>query len=173
MKQQALASAVDVSSMYRRYVVMARNRAVRLLGEGPVAQEVAQEAFIKVMEHRERRGPEREWAAFLYRTVTNLALNRLREGIRQQELSAMQNGRWGRENKALQDSHAVLREILALVSYDEGQVAAYYYVDELEPPEIALLLGIEARTVNKRLACFDERARRLVSVARARVRHVA
>lgn len=171
MKQEA--ELVDVSSMYRRYVVMARNRAERLLGEGPEAQQVAQDAFIKVMEHRERRGPEREWAGFLYRTVTNLALNRLREGIRQQELSALQNGRWGRESKEWQDSQAVLREILALVSYDEGQVAAYYYVDELEPDEIAELLGIEARTVTKRLVCFDERARRLVSVAKARVRHVA
>jgi RNA polymerase sigma-70 factor (ECF subfamily) len=165
---------LDVATLYRRHLVMVRKRALRLLGDEATAQAVTNEAFIKLLEHRDFQGSPVELAAFLYRTVTNLALNRLREGLRQKELSALRSRRpTGEQVPAADDEMALLRDILPLVSYDEAQVAAYYYVDGLEPGEIAQLLGIEARTVGRRLACFDERAPRLLGLARARVRHVA
>lgn len=162
----------DIATLYRRHIIMVRNRACRLLGDAAAAQEVAQEAFSKLLEHRDRQGDGGHVAAYLYRTATNLSLNRLREGVRQQELSQL---RAPRRNKAPKAGDKALREILALVSYDEAQVAAYYYSDGMEPDEIAALLGVERRTVAARLACFEERAQRLLQLTLGfgRSRHVA
>src|SRR6478672_9174253 len=89
MKYSESSPTTDVTALYRRYIVMVRNRACRLLGDAATAQQVAQEAFFKLSEHGEREGPQAEAAGFLYRTVTNLSLNRLREGLRQKELSRL------------------------------------------------------------------------------------
>lgn len=161
MKQQELIPTPDIAAVYRRHVVMVRNRALRLLGDDAAAQEVAQEAFIKFLEHRERTGSEAEVAAFLYRMATNLALNRLRDGLRQRELSALRATR-GAQTRSHDAREAALRHVLAQVSYDEAQIAAYYYVDGLEIDEIAQLLAGERRTVGLRLIAFQDRARRIV-----------
>ncbi|HET6346893.1 MAG TPA: sigma factor, partial [Myxococcota bacterium] len=89
MRQFDSSPTVDVTVLYRRFIVMVRARACRLLGDAAAAQQVAQEAFSKLLEHRERQGTGQDTAAFLYRTVTNLALNHLREGLRQKELSRL------------------------------------------------------------------------------------
>ena len=173
MIEQSFGHDVDVNRLYRRHIALARGRAMRLLGDAQAAQEVAEEAFIKLLDHGERRGSDEELAAFVYRTVTNLALNRLREGVRQKELSALRATNPALASQSKDHGNvSALREILALVSYDEAQIAAYFYVDGLEEGEIADLLGIEVRTVGKRLTCFDERALRLVSVT-MQVKYVA
>lgn len=162
----------DITTLYRRHISMVRNRACRLVGDAAAAQEVAQEAFAKFLEHRDRHGDGSDVAAYLYRTATNLSLNRLREGLRQQELSQL---RGPRRTQAPMPGDKALREILALVSYDEAQVAAYYYSDGMEQEEIAQLLGIERRTVAARLQCFEDRAQRLLQLTLGfgRRRHVA
>src|SRR3954467_6008221 len=86
---------VDVTGLYRRFIVMVRGRACRLLGDAAAAQQVAQEAFLKLLEHRDREGAGAAAGAFMYRTVTNLALNHLREGLRQKELSRLKGPRRG------------------------------------------------------------------------------
>jgi RNA polymerase sigma-70 factor (ECF subfamily) len=170
MRQFDSSATVDITVLYRRFIVMVRARACRLLGDSTAAQQVAQEAFSKLLEHRERQGTGQDTAAFLYRTVTNLALNHLREGLRQKELSRLKAPRGGQPAVA---EDTALREILALVSYDEAQIAAYYYVDGMECEEIAQLLGIEKRTAEGRLAAFEERAQRHLHLTRTRVQHVA
>ena len=172
MKQQELAPSLDIAAVYRRHVVMVRNRVMRLLGDELAAQEVTQEAFIKYLEHRERRGSEAEVAAFLYRMATNLALNRLRDGLRERELLALRATR-AAKGKTVNVHDEILRQVLAQVSYDEAQIGAYYYIDGLEIEEIASLLGAERRTVGLRLTCFQDRARRLGGGFGIEVQHVA
>ena len=169
MKRRRPQSSADLVALYRQHVTMARQRAMRLLGDAAQAQAVTTEAFLKLLEYYDRPTTPAATAAFLYRNTTNLALNRLREGQRQREQAAYR----GPTQAASRQISAMgqLRDILALVSYDEAQVAAYYYVDGLEADEVAELLNIERQTFAARLRGFEARAARLMQVTGGR--HVA
>jgi RNA polymerase sigma-70 factor (ECF subfamily) len=155
-----MSSAEEIDSAYRRHLTMVRGRALRLLGSEAAAADVAQETFVKLIEYRRKAGPEDNTAAFLYRLVTNLALNRLRDTRRRAELldSAAPVGASSPEPT----DRLALRKVLAAVGEEEAQIAAYYYVDGLEQEEIAALLGLERRTVGRRLERFCVKARRLL-----------
>src|SRR5438477_4085871 len=78
----------DVATLYRRHVTMVSGRAKRLLGNSAAAEDAAQEAFIRFIEHQRRGGKVDDVPAFLYRTVSNLALNSLRNDRRRCEILA-------------------------------------------------------------------------------------
>ena len=161
----------DLASLYQRYITLVRGRAERLLGEGPVAQQVAHDAVLKLWESHGNSDAATQ-AAFIYRSITNLCLNKLREGVRQRELERLKSLAYA-PSMGITPDMVEMRDILAQVSYDEAQIAAYYYVDGLEVAEIAALLHVEVRTVSARLQAFEVRAARLRHLTGQRYRHVA
>ena len=96
----------------------------------------------------------------MYRSVTNLALNRLRDRKRRRALieahTASLNGSSEPSDRLL------IRQILGLVGKREAEVAVYYYIEELEQQEIAALLELPRRTVGRRLEAFRRRAEALL-----------
>lgn len=155
----------ELTDLYRRYLPMVRGRARRVTGSESAAQDLAQEAFIKLIEHRRASGREQNTAAFLYRIVTNLALNRLRDEKRHREILALEQSREGhREGTSGSelDDRLLLRAVLAAAPADEAEIAGYYYLDGLDHAEIAELLGLGRRTVGRRLERFHRRAQELL-----------
>jgi RNA polymerase sigma-70 factor (ECF subfamily) len=150
------------AELYRRHVTMVRRRALRLLGSPGAADDVAQQAFVQLIEYRRQGGTDRETPAFLYRTATNLALNVLRDGKRRRELLG---AHWAGPEATVEatSDRIAMRKVLALVPEEEAQIASYYYVDGLEHQEIADLLGLERRTVGRRLERFQKRALELLA----------
>jgi RNA polymerase sigma-70 factor, ECF subfamily len=154
----------ELAQSYRMHLVMLRRRAQRLLGTGAAAEDVVQQSFIQLIEYRRASGSDRNTGAFLYRTVTNLALNIIRDGRRRHELigqhaaDATPRAPGPDPARAVADRLA-LRRIFAEVSEEEAAVASYYYLDEMDQSEIAELLEVSRRTVLRRLASFQERAR--------------
>src|SRR5688572_9257155 len=107
---------------------MVRGRAQRIIGNSASAQDVAQECFIRLIEFRRNGGADRDTAAFLYRTVTNLALNRLRDAkVRRAALDqiAPPSAPVGQSAEDL----IALRQVLALAHEEEAIIASYYYLD--------------------------------------------
>jgi RNA polymerase sigma factor (sigma-70 family) len=143
---------------------MVRNRARRLLGNEVLAQDAAQEAFVKLLEYRKTSDAERNTPAFLYRTVTNLALNRLRDSKRRREIMEEQGapGAGTTADGEITDRIA-LRKVLGLVAAEDAEIGAYYYVDGMEHEEIAAMLGLPRRTVGRRLERFCKHARELLA----------
>ncbi len=150
---------LEFADVYRRHITMVRGRAQRLLGHE--AEDLAQEAFIRFLEYRRAGKREEKTSALLYKVVTNLALNRLRDTQRRAELLERSNPE---PVPALpQDDRLALRQALGRVDPEQAEIAAYYYVDGLEQQEIAQLLGLQRRTVGRRLERFCQSARKLLT----------
>ncbi|OGQ77391.1 MAG: hypothetical protein A2289_17140 [Deltaproteobacteria bacterium RIFOXYA12_FULL_58_15] len=149
---------------YRSHITMVRGRALRILGVEAAAQDVAQETFMKLLEYRRKGISEDNTAAFLYRAATNLALNRLRDAKRRQELLEEQASHTSPSASDPTDRPA-LRRILGLVGREEAEIAIYYYVDGMEQEEIAELLQMERRTVGRRLERFCAKAQKLLGLS--------
>lgn len=153
-------SPVDFSEAYSRFLAPIRAKCRRLLGRTAAADDVAQEAFVRLW----RSGPPldgkteiRTIMAWLYLTSTRLALDVLREGVRTVPLDA--TGEPMPCLASLHDTVAARRSIAALcnkVPRDELEAALLARVDGLSHPEVAALLGISERTVRRLLERFDE-----------------
>lgn len=144
--------APNLTDAYQAHVGLLRARARRILGSTAAAEDVTQESFVRLLEYRREGGQDRETAAFLYRTVTNLALNRLRDSARRRELvaahaAALDDGAGGLSAEDL----LTLRRLLATSDPEEASIALHYYFDGMEQEEIAALVGLERRTVSRRL----------------------
>jgi RNA polymerase sigma factor (sigma-70 family) len=162
----------EITHVYRTYVAMVRRRAERVVGNAAVAEDLAQQAFIRYLEHRRAGGSENDTAAFLYRTATNLALNHLRDRQRRSELERANLSAGAAVVHDGVEDRLALRRVLAAVSEEEATIAAYYYLDGLEHEEIATLLGVRRRTVGRRLVSFHEQAQRLLRGAPSEVVNV-
>jgi RNA polymerase sigma-70 factor (ECF subfamily) len=159
----------EISGLFRRFAGMVRGRARHLLRDDAAADDVVQEVFIRVLEFRRRNGSERDTAAFLFRTTTNLALNRLRDGRRRLKiLQSMVSPSTGK-TPPLDDQLTVLK-ILSLASGLEAQMAVHYYFDGMDHDEIALVMGLSRRTVGNRLERFRQRAQRRLEHGLQRLR---
>jgi RNA polymerase sigma-70 factor (ECF subfamily) len=160
----------DIDVVYRRYIVLVRNRACRILGDRAAAQDVAQDVFVKLMLRRREHGLEADTPSLLYRMATNAALNRLRDAERRARALRVVVPACPPGAQATDEALA-LRAVLARVPEDEAIAAAYYYIDGLLQDEIAELLQLERRTVGNRLQAFRRRARRMLGIQE--VPHVA
>jgi RNA polymerase sigma-70 factor (ECF subfamily) len=156
------ASQADISTLYRRHVALVRNCALRILGEPAAAEDVAQEVFIRFLRHRDRGGDERDTAAFLYRTSTHLAINRLRDARRRNTLHEAHVPQEEPESPRSPEDGLMLRKVLAEADEEQAQIAACYFIHGMEHEEIATLLGIPRRTVGRRLEKFREHAERML-----------
>ncbi len=73
--------AGDVSAfdaLFRRWAAPLLRYLERMIGDAPVAEELLQEAFLRVHRARERYEPQAKFSTWLYQIGTNLALNELR-----------------------------------------------------------------------------------------------
>jgi RNA polymerase sigma-70 factor (ECF subfamily) len=155
----------DISTLYRRHIALVRNCALRILGEPAAAEDVAQEVFIRFLRHRDRSGSERDTAAFLYKTSTHLAINRLRDARRRDSLQQIHGPQGEPESPHSPEDGLALRKVLAEADAEQAQIAACYFIHGMEHEEIAELLGIPRRTVGRRLEKFREHAERMLQGA--------
>jgi RNA polymerase sigma-70 factor (ECF subfamily) len=160
----------DIGELFRRYVAMVRGRALRILGNPALAEDVAQEVFIRYLKRRRAGKVEENTAGMLYRIATNLALNTLRDRKRRREILEGARHELQPEQAQGPEDLLTLRQILARVPKEEARIASYYYVDGMEQDEIATLLDMERRTVGRRLERFRERARKYLRRSERKVR---
>lgn len=150
--------------LYSRYSRSVLRLARRLLRDDEAAKDAMQEVFMRVLrvEDLERFSPNP--MAWLYRTTTNLCLNRLRDLKRRGQLLTM----W-QVNEDFVDGEAdarlSLQRILSVVPEELQDIAVYYYVDELSHEEIAGIVGVSRRTIGNRLASFHALVKDLVPEA--------
>jgi RNA polymerase sigma factor (sigma-70 family) len=130
-------------------------RARTLLGDGESARDVSQEVFVRAMSSSESAGLAENPLAWLYRTTTNLCLNRLRDSKRRHEILAEWKPTQSLVDHA--DARVTVKKILEHVPEELMDIAVYYYVDELSHDEIAEIVGVSRRTIGNRLAAFHVR----------------
>lgn len=146
-------------ALYRRYVGGVFRRARHLLGNHADAEEVVHDVFLSLYERPDQFRGQSAMATYLYAATTNACLTRLRNERTRQRLM--------REREAPQASEIApglsaeqwyaLRTTLAELSPPLGDVAVYYYMDELTQEEIAQLIGCSRSQVGNLLKQIEER----------------
>ena len=151
---------LTLEGLYSRYSRSVFRRARTLLGDHQSAEDATQEVFLRAMNAREVEFSSAPMA-WLYRTTTNLCLNRLRDAKRRGEILAV----WAPERAPQGDADArlVVKRILGQVPEDLQEVAIYHYVDGLSHDEIATIVGVSRRTVGNRLVTFHEHVGELLA----------
>jgi RNA polymerase sigma-70 factor, ECF subfamily len=155
-----MTTPADFPEAYGRFLAPIRAKCRRLLGQNAAADDVAQEAFVRLW----RSGPPldgktetRTIMAWLYLTSTRLAVDAMREG-RMQSLDALS----AEPMSCLASPDAVVAARTAIAALckkvpgDEIEAALLARVDGLSQPEVALVLGVSERTVRRLLERFDE-----------------
>ncbi|HET6343768.1 MAG TPA: sigma-70 family RNA polymerase sigma factor [Myxococcota bacterium] len=150
----------DISTLYRRYIVMVRKRAMFLLGDRALAEDVAQEVFIKFIRFRAKHPLTAAPAGLLYCITNRTAMDRLRSHYRNGALLE-RLGPEGEEPPSLDDRIA-LTQAVTFLKEEEAQIAAYYYLSGMDQFEISDTMAIPRRTVSRRLEHFRARMRALL-----------
>jgi RNA polymerase sigma-70 factor, ECF subfamily len=155
---------VQLEAAYRRYFPMILEKCRRMLGDVQSAEDVAQETFIRFWKASASGDEPQVALAWIYRTSTRLAIDRMRQ-VRSQSQAAGARALAWEEAHAPLDSAVELRQTLAALAQqvpkDELEVALLSRIDRLTHPELAEVAGVSERTVRRLLARFEVRLQQL------------
>jgi RNA polymerase sigma-70 factor (ECF subfamily) len=157
-----LLPSTDFERTYSRFLPPVRAKCFRLLGRSHAAEDVAQEAFLRLWKSGQADGDPRSVMAWLYRTATRLAIDVLRDRRRIDAREGVEETMpCGVDLRAYVEARAAIAALAASVPEDELAAAVLCRVDGLPQPEAATVLGVSERTVRRMLDRFDERTRPL------------
>ncbi len=149
----------QVASLYREYGPTVYRRCLRLLGDREAARDATQEVFVKVVRDI-RKLEERETALpWIYRVATNHCLNVLRDARRRGERPAADALELVPAAPEGSPERRLARQVLARFDLQTQAIAVGVLVDGMEREQVAGLLGISRKTVQRKLARFLDGAR--------------
>ena len=122
--------------------------ALSLLGDAHEAQDIAQDAYVRVWESAPSYRPQGSPMAWLLTIARNLSRSRLRQSGRQAELDEEEWNSLPEENPEISpEDRAVLQEALAQLEAEERRIVLLHAVTGLKHREIAALLERPLSTV--------------------------
>ena len=152
-EDNALAAMVDqyASALYRVAYSVVRNQAD--------AEDAVQEAFVRVLRHRDSLGEVRDHRVWLIRIVWNIVLDRKRRAKTRPETDDVaelarvlpSTGLSAEERAAAAEHHAHVLGCVERLPAKEREVLLLSAFDELSSVEIATVLGITESSVRSRL----------------------
>lgn len=147
-----------IDAAYRRYFPLVRAKCRRMLGDPEEAQDVAQEAFMRLWEAGLAANDPRTATAWIFRTCTRLAIDRLR---RRRFEPSPPCDEAGPDLEGAVHARRELERIARDVPRSELAIVCLSRLDGLTHAEIAEVEGVSDRTVRRLLARFNERLARL------------
>ncbi|MCH7224635.1 RNA polymerase sigma factor [Haloferula sp. A504] len=122
-----------------------------ILGRREVAEDIVQEAFLRLHSHWEEVANPRAW---LFRTVRNLALNHLRDHKR--EVSSEESPEWAIEagptdQLARMEAAGAVRMLIAELSTDDRTLLLLKYGEDLKYEQISKQTGLSVGNVGYKL----------------------
>jgi RNA polymerase sigma-70 factor, ECF subfamily len=156
--QPILEQAVEAA--YRRYFAVISRKCARMLGDRQEATDVAQETFARLWEERDALLDPLAITAWIYRTSTRLAIERLRKRPKSEPADGAEIPAHDDPERSV-EARRLLERLSSELSDRVLEVAILNRLDELTQAEIAELLGLSERTVRRDLVELDRRARLL------------
>jgi len=153
----------DFEAVYARTFAPIKAKCLRLVSNPQIADDIAQEVFLRLWEWRGRPAfdaPDgaRTTLAWLYRTSTRLAIDVLRSRRRTtHDPGDFARVPCGLDAGAAMDARAAVIALAGAARDDELQAAILCRVDGLSQAEAALVLDTSERTIRRLLDRFDER----------------
>lgn len=146
----------DLEAAYRRYFGAIRQKCNRMLGDPREAEDVAQEAFTRLLSAELDASDPRSVVAWAYRTATRLCIDRLRRAPELLDASRYEQATPERAEAALLLREA-LRELGERMREDELDALCLARVDRMSHAEIADVLGTSDRQVRRLLEGAEAR----------------
>jgi RNA polymerase sigma-70 factor (sigma-E family) len=129
----------DMGELYRSYSPAALRLAYVLVGDKDIAQDIVQDAFVRVFgRFGELRGTDK-LQAYLRRTIVNLAKNHYRS--RDHERTYLQQHGGPRDPAQPPRGTDALREVLMLLPERQRAAIALRYLEDLSEYQTAEVLG--------------------------------
>jgi len=145
--------AVDVESLYRRYGAMVLRRCTKMLVDPQQAQDAMQDVFVQIV-RREGSLEDRGCSSLLYRTATNVCLNRLRTQRRkpaEPDTELLTKIASATEEDARGEARSLLSRLFAAEPGSTATIAVLHLYDGLTLEETAGEVGMSVSGVRKRL----------------------
>ena len=151
--------------LYQRLGRPALSKTLCLVSQN-VAEEIVQETFVKLWQKKPVFDSLRQAYAWVYRCCTNAAIDYLRSKGNQsvpleQEITPDSQGLDPEQKTQL---HSSWKELLEILSEKEAELFIYRNIEGLNQDEVAEVMGISRRTVNrlqekvgKKVSRFQER----------------
>ncbi len=151
--EEALAALVE------QYAPMLYRVAFSVLRNTADAEDAVQEAFLRVLRHRDTLGEVRDHRVWLIRIVWNIGLDRKRRAKTRPETDDISElarvlpvgGLSADERAAAAQHHAQILELVDRLPAKEREVLVLSAFEELNSVEIAAVLGITESSVRSRL----------------------
>jgi len=139
-------SAAAVEELFRRHWLGVWRAAFAVTARRELADDIAQEGFVRAVAALDRFDPARPFAPWLTRIAVNLAIDELR---RERRLGPLEEGAATRE--PVESNDEIVRAVARLTPGRRLIVALHYWLD-YSTPEIATLLELPLGTVASRLS---------------------
>ncbi len=151
------------AELYATYGPVVYRRCVKLLRDREAARDATQDVFVKlVRDIRRLTGPD-DPLPWIYRVSTNHCLNLIRARRRRgPEAAGDAESLEVAAPNAAYPSSSLARAVLARFDAGTQAVAVGVLVDGMEHTELAEVLGVSRKTVQRRLDRFLARARDLL-----------
>lgn len=137
----------NFDTLYRAHAPSVFRRARQLLQCDAEASEVVQDLFLSLYQRPDQFSGKSSLTTWLYSATTHACLNRLRNQRNRARLINENLSRADRDHAPGADVLSALRRVLRSLPEPLGQVAVYYYFDELTHDEIAGVIGCSRRHV--------------------------
>ena len=149
---------MNAEDAYRRYFPLVRHRCRRLLGDGQLAGDIAQETFVRFLATNVV-GDDARVVRWLYVCCGNLAIDELRK--RRAAVAELAPAHRDPHAETAAMARALVLRLVEQVGRDEVLTALLTHVDGLTHEETAVTMGVSERTVRRWLVSIEAAAQAL------------
>jgi RNA polymerase sigma-70 factor (sigma-E family) len=145
--QVELAGAGDLGELYDRHAAEAVRVAYLLTGDRALAEDLVQDAFVRLVGRLGHLRSAESFPAYLRKTVVNLGRMQFRRHRKERELLERAAPPSAERGVAVDDDVEVIRSALLMLPYRNRAAIVLRYYCDLPDVETALMLGCARGTV--------------------------
>ncbi len=145
---------MDIEDLYNRYGPMVIRRCRQIIRDDQEALDVAQDVFVRLLERKEGISDITYPSSMLYRTATNLSLNRIRDrklAPKAVDDELLHEIAGIEDEQPVHDARSALRWLFDRHDDNSRTMAVLHFVDGMTLEEVARETGYSVSGVRKRL----------------------
>lgn len=146
------------SSLVDKYKDMAFTLALRILRNREDAEEVAQDAFLKVYQNLGKFRSKSKFSTWLYRIIYNTAISKVR--VKKEPNVSIEDRKFYEiredesdviKNFEIENNKNILHKLLNILDENERALITLYYLDECKISEISEITGLKNSNIKVKL----------------------